>query len=158
LVRKSFGLPIGVSQVAELPRAPTDREWERLISEFRTAFGVQGRVTTSGGLREWSHGNLHISLEPTEHGEQLRFSDLKEDAVALNGLGFMLLAMSAIVGAVVYASGQPRKSLLVVGVFAGMALIPFFAANLVRTPAWARERARLMEALAEHAVRMLSTS
>src|SRR5437868_1058047 len=35
LVRRSFGLPIGVSRVVELPRAVTDREWERLISECR---------------------------------------------------------------------------------------------------------------------------
>ena len=77
-VRRSFGLPIGLSRVVDLPRAPTDREWEQLISQFRTTFGTQGHTTTSGGLREWSQGNLHISVEPTEHGEQLRLSTLNE--------------------------------------------------------------------------------
>src|SRR5262245_56791500 len=62
-VRRSFGLPVGVSRVVDLPRAPTDREWELLISEFRTTFGTHGNATTSGGLREWSHGELHISVE-----------------------------------------------------------------------------------------------
>jgi hypothetical protein len=51
-VRRSFGLPVGLSRVADLPRAPTDREWEQLIGEFRSTFGVQGQVTNSGGLRE----------------------------------------------------------------------------------------------------------
>src|SRR5688572_15737219 len=46
-VRRSFGLPIGVSQVVSLPRAPTDREWEQLISQFRTTFGTPGHATTS---------------------------------------------------------------------------------------------------------------
>ena len=53
-VRRSFGLPIGMSRVVDLPRAPTDREWEQLISQFRTTFGTPGQSTTSGGLREWS--------------------------------------------------------------------------------------------------------
>jgi hypothetical protein len=35
-VRRSLGMPVGVSRVVDLPRAPTDREWEQLISEFRT--------------------------------------------------------------------------------------------------------------------------
>jgi hypothetical protein len=155
-VRRSFGLPIAVSRVVDLPRAPTDREWERLISKFRTTFGTQGRVTTSGGLREWSHGNLHISVEPTEHGQQLRLSDLKDDAVALNGLGFGLVAMAAIVGTVIAAAGEPRKALLAAGVFGGLALLAFVAANMIRTPLWARERAGQMEAMAEHAVKLLS--
>src|SRR6185436_13586583 len=66
-VRRAFGLPIGVSRVVDLPRAPTDREWELLVSQFRTTFETQGETTTTGGLREWSVGSLHISVEPTEH-------------------------------------------------------------------------------------------
>jgi hypothetical protein len=155
-VRRSFGLPIGVSRLVDLPRAPTDREWEQLIAEFRTTFGVPGRATTSGGIRDWSQGNLRISVEPTAHGEQLRLSDLKEDAVAINGLGFGLAAMGALLGAVLGALGRPEKALAAAGVFGGMAMLAFIAANLVRTPAWARERERQMEMLAQDAVKLLS--
>ena len=154
-VRRSFGLPVGVSRVVDLPRAPTDREWERLISEFRTIFGTHGQTTSSGGLREWSQGNLHISVEPTEGGEQLRLSTLKEDGIALNGIGTVLGGMSALFGTVVAASGQPGKAVLIFGMFGGMALAAF-ATNLVRLPKWARERERQMEAIAEHAVKLLS--
>jgi hypothetical protein len=45
----------------------------------------------------------------------------------------------------------------ILGMFAGMALAAF-GVNLVRLPAWARERERQMEALAEHAVKLLSNS
>jgi hypothetical protein len=156
-VRRSFGLPIGVSRVVDLPRAPTDREWEQLISEFRTTFGTQGRATTSGGLREWSQGNLHISVEPTERGEQLRLSTLKDDAMVLNGLAVVMGGMSVLMGAVIAAAGKPEKALLILGMFGGMALAAF-GANLVRLPGWARKRERQMEGIAEHAVKLLSTA
>jgi hypothetical protein len=154
--RRSFGLPVGMTRVVELPRAPTDREWEQLISQFRTTFGTQGGIsTTSGGLREWTQGDLHITVEPTEHGEQLRLTTLKNDAIALNGLALVLGTMAALMGATVAAAGKPEKALAVVGMFGGMALISIVA-NLVRLPAWARERERQLEAAAQHAVRLLS--
>ncbi len=154
-VRRSFGLPIGLSRVVDLPRAPTDREWEQLISQFRTTFGAHGRATTSGGLREWVHGDLHVSVEPTERGEQLRLSHLKTDAMALNGLGVVLGGMSVLFSAVVAASGKPEKALLIFGMFGAMALAAF-GINLIRLPRWARERERQMETIAEHTVKLLS--
>jgi hypothetical protein len=156
-VRRSFGLPIGVSRVVELPRAPTDREWERLVAEFRTTFGAHGRTTTSGGLRDWSQGNLHITVEPTEHGQRLRLTTFKEDGPVLNMVAVMMGGMSAITSAAVVAAGKPEKALAVLGMFGGMGLFAF-GANLVRLPRWARERERQMEAIAEHAVKLLSAS
>lgn len=156
-VRRSMGLPVGVSRVVELPRAPTDREWERLVSEIRTTFGAKGRVTTSGGLREWSQGNLHICVEPTENGEQLRLSTLKDDGIALNLFGVATGGMSVLASAIVAADGKPAKALAVLAMFGGMSLASF-AANLIRLPRWARERERQMEAIAEHAVKLLSNS
>jgi hypothetical protein len=154
-VRKSFGLPVGVSRVIDLPRAPTDREWEQLITEFRTTFGVQGHATIEGGLRQWSHGNLHISVEPTQHGEQLRLRTLKDDGIALNLVGAMTGVMSVLTGAVVIAAGRPEKALAAAGMFGGMALFAF-GANVIRLPRWKRERERQMEEIAAHAVKRLS--
>ena len=155
-VRRSFGLPIGVSRVVDLPRAPTDREWERLISQFRTTFGTQGKTTTSGGLREWSHGNLHICVEPTEHGERLRLGTLKDDAMILNGLSVVFGGMSVLFSVMVAAAGKPERALMPLLMFGGMALFSF-GANLIRLPRWARERERQMETIAEHAVKLLSS-
>ncbi|MDB4908044.1 MAG: hypothetical protein JWO05_2828 [Gemmatimonadetes bacterium] len=154
-VRRSLGMPVGVSRVVDLPRAPTDREWEQLISQFRTTFATQGRTTTTGGLRDWSHGNLHISVEPTAHGEQLRLSTLKDDGIALNMLGIATGGMSLLVSAVVASAGKPEKALAVLALFGGMA-VASFAANLIRLPRWARERERQMEAIAEQTVKLLS--
>jgi hypothetical protein len=154
-VRRLLGLPVALSRVVDLPRAPTNREWEQLISEFRTTFGAQGLATSSGGLREWSHGNLHISVEPTEHGEQLRLSTNSE-ARALNGMAVATGAMSLLMTAAVAVAGKPEKALAVLTILGGIALAGF-AANLLRLPRWARERERQMEAIAQHAVKLLSS-
>jgi hypothetical protein len=154
-VRRVLGMPIGVSRVVDLPRAPTDREWEQLIAEFRTTFGAQGHATVSGGLREWSNGNLHICVEPTERGEQLRLSTRKEDALALNGLALMTGGMAVLMGAAVAAGGKPEKALVFVILLGGISLAAL-GFNVLRLPRWARERERQMEAIAAHAVRMLS--
>lgn len=154
-VRRMLGLPIGLSRVVELPRAPTDREWEQLISEFRSTFGATGQATSSGGLREWSHGNLHICVEPTAHGEQLRLSTLKDDAMALNALAIVTGGMSLLMSAVVVAAGKPEKALVVLAMFGGISLAAF-GANALRLPRWARERERQLEAPAVRAVKLLS--
>lgn len=154
-VRRSFGLPIGMTRVIDLPRAPTDREWEQLISQFRTTFGTPGQSTTSGGLREWSQGDVHIAVEPTAHGEQLRISTLNSLAQVLNAFGLLTGGMSVVIGATVAAAGKPEKALVVLGMFGGMALAAF-GANVVRLPSWARERQRQLDATAEQAVKLLS--
>jgi hypothetical protein len=125
------------------------------VAEFRTTIGTQGQVTTSGGLREWSQGELHIPIEPTERGEQLRLTTLKSDAMIFNAFGIMMGAVSVLMGALVAAAGKPEKALAVLGLFGGMAPLAF-GANVIRLPRWARERERQMEAIAQHAVKLLS--
>lgn len=153
-IKRAFGMPIGVSRVVDLPRAPTDREWEQKIAEFRSTFGVQGVATNTGGIRDWAQGNLHVCVEPTERGEQLRLSTIKSDAVSLNGLGLVMGGMSILMGAVVTAGGKPDKALVIVGMFGGLSLAAF-ATNLIRLPRWAREREGQMEVIAERAVKLL---
>ena len=153
-LRRSLGLPVGVSRVVDLPRAPTDREWEQLIAEFRSTFGARGEHSSAGGLREWSVGELHICVEPTARGHQLRLSTLKSDGQALNALGIALTALGTIMSLVVTAAGKGEKALAVFAMFAGMGAIGIVA-NVLRLPRWARERERQMEALAGHTVQLL---
>src|SRR3954449_6387158 len=40
------GMPVSVGRTVELPRAPTDREWELLVAELRETFGAHGRDST----------------------------------------------------------------------------------------------------------------
>ena len=75
--------------------------------------------------------------------------------MALNALAIVMGAMSLIMSAVVTAAGKPDKALVVLGMFGGIALAAF-GANVLWVPRWARERERQMEAIAEHAVKLLS--
>lgn len=154
-VRRSAGMPIGVSHMVDLPRAPTDREWEQMVAELRTMFGVKGQTANSGGIRDWSQGNLHIAVEPTERGHQLRMSTRKEDALVFNGMAMLFGGMALVLGGVVTAAGKPEKALLAAGMFGSFAFLALLA-NIIRLPKWARTRERQMQAIAERAVRLLS--
>lgn len=156
-LKRSFGLPVGMTRVVEIPRAPTDREWEQMIAEFRTVFGSQGTSTINGGLREWTDGETTISVEPGRSGEQLRLHSLKADAVILNGMTFIMGAMAAIMGAVVAASGKGDKALTVLGLFGGIGLT-MFAVNLFRLPSWSRRREQQLKDVADHSIKFLEDS
>jgi hypothetical protein len=154
-VRRTLGMPIGVAQLLDLPRAPTEREWELLVTELRTTFGAQGVVTSSGSFRQWSNGELHVSIEPTERGQQLRMSTVNSLAQVFNAVGMLTGAMAIITSASVYAAGKPQKALVALGMFGGMSLAVFIS-NVVRLPGWARERSQQMDAVAARAVNLLS--
>ena len=154
-VKRSLGLPIALSRVVDLPRAPTDREWEQLISQFRTTFGAQGIATSSGGLRDWSSGDFHISVEPTIHGQQLRISAVKSDAQVANAFGVLIGGMTALITAAVIAAGKAEKAWAVVIIFGGMSLAAFVS-NLIKSPRWAREGELQIQKIGENAVKLLS--
>ena len=146
--RTSLGMPVSVSRVIELPRAVTDREWELLVAELRETFGARGQVASHGGVREWTNGNLHAFLEPTETGHRLRLRTHKGGALALNRMGVTGLAMGLILLTMFLTTGPSPVRLelvmmLLVG-FGGGAL----ASNILSLPRWAREREGQMEYLA----------
>jgi hypothetical protein len=81
---------------------------------------------------------------------------LKDDAQLLNLIATVMGGMSVVMGAVVALSGAPAKAFLISGMFAAIA-VAAFGANLIRLPRWPRLRERQVEAIAEHAVQMLSS-
>ncbi len=146
--RTSFGMPISVGRVIELPRAVTDREWELLVAELRETFGARGQVTSHGGVREWNNGNLHAFLEPTETGHRLRLRTHKGGAIALNRVGVAGLAMGLILLTMFLTTGpSPVRLELVMMLLVGMGG-GALATNIVSLPRWARDREGQMEYLA----------
>jgi hypothetical protein len=146
--RTSFGMPISVGRVIELPRAVTDREWELLVAELRETFGARGQVTSHGGVREWTNGNLHAFLEPTETGHRLRLRTHKGGAIALNRMGVAGLAMGLILLTMFLTTGpSPVRLELVMMLLVGMGG-GALATNIVSLPRWARDREGQMEYLA----------
>lgn len=152
--RSDFGMPVSVRRTADLPRAPTDREWEMLVAELRETFGARGREGSRGEVREWSNGNLHAYVEPTPAGYRLRLGTTKGDAVGLNRVGATGLGMALVWLVVLFVAGGLPEGLflpLVFGLMGGGAL----AWNALRLPPWAREREEQMERVAARAQALL---
>jgi len=153
--RTLLGAPVSVGRIVELPRAPTDREWEFLVAELRQTFDAKGAVTSHSGVREWSHGNLHAVLEQTEAGHRLRMATRKGNATEVTMLGTVGLIMALFILAALVSKGKTGIELFFPTVFALMGG-GAFAANALRLPRWADERERQMEHIAGRARELLS--
>lgn len=151
---RTLGMPTSVGRVVDLPRAPTDHEWELLVTELRTTFGAAGYVESRGGVREWWNGNLHAFIEPTVSGQRLRLTTTKGDATSLNLAGGFLVAFGAMLTAILLAKGKPEA--LVLPGFFSVGGLGILATNLFGLPRWARLREQQMEHIAAHAKALLS--
>jgi hypothetical protein len=148
--RKKMGLPVAVGRVVDLPRAPTDHEWEALVAELRQTFGAHGKDQSSGGLRAWRNGNLHAYVEPAEDGYRLRLGTTNA-----NGLGMVRLGTGGLIAALLmlvifFLSGERAGEVGAAAVFALMGIIAL-ATNALQLPRWADEREAQMEHVAARA-------
>lgn len=152
--RTYLGAPVSVSRVVDLPRAPTDREWEQLVVELRQTFGAQGKQSSQGSLRSWINGNLHALVEPTDTGYHLRMGTTKGDAVAAGRLGIAMLTVALLMGLFFLMIGEldgdasPALLIAIVGIAA-------LAFNAMRLPSWARTREEQMDSIAARAVTII---
>ena len=156
---KHLGMPVSVGRTVELPREPTDQEWNRLVAEFRSVFGATGSVGSHGGLRAWSNGNLRAVLEAGPGGDRLRLETRKGGAVATNLIGVGLVSISVLLvvaeliatalGSSVLTGGlldlQGSILPLLLAALGGVAL----GSNAFTLPEWAHEREGQMEYLAD---------
>lgn len=149
-----LGMPVGVSRTVTLDRPMTDGEWERLVVMLRDTFKAHGRLKHDGSFREWSNGNLHVMLEPTATGQQLRMSTRKGNAASsvLIGGAFTVSGLTML-GSAVAASQLSLR--LVFG--AVIALIGLYTAvsTVLLLPKWARTRSSQMEMLAIKAAEII---
>jgi hypothetical protein len=153
--RRLLGVPVTVGRIVELPRAPSDHEWELLVAELRATFGAKGEVTSSGTLREWTVGNLHAFVEPTPHGYRLRIGSLKGSARAAMAAGTFGIGFGLFIATILLASGRAPEILggPLVFALAGAAAI---GSNFLTLPRWAREREEQMEHIAARATQLLA--
>lgn len=145
-----LGMPVGVGRILELPRAPTDAEWNRLVAEFRATFRASGRESSRGDAREWRNGNLHAFVEPSASGYRLRLGTTKGDAGAVTATGAGGLGVAAALSALAVFTGAPSADIFMPFLM-GLAGSGLLAFNALRLPRWASERERQMEYIAERA-------
>jgi hypothetical protein len=141
------GVPIGVGRIVDLPRAPTDREWEIILSELRETFAATGRDSSYGGVRRWTNGNLHAYVEPTESGHRLRLGTRKGDAAGITalGVGGIVFGLAGIWAGLVGGGGAAE---IVSGLGFGLSGTGALGFNAARLPRWARRREEQMEYIA----------
>lgn len=146
----SLGMPTTVGRIVPLRRAPTDQEWELLISELRTTFGAKGELTSQGGLREWSNGYLHAFIEPTETGHRLRLTDRMDAALGATFLGGFFLAFALLILIVLLGKEDAGFRFVVPAFFTtiGAGLI---GGTRLMLPRWANQREEQMEYIAKRA-------
>lgn len=152
--RRSFGMPIEVDRTVPLPRVLTDDEWDGLVAELRRTFRARGKVAVNGSLREWWNGNLHACVEPAADGYRLRLGTRKSNAVVVNRIGAGSLVAGTFVLGASLLSGAPLD--IAGPMVLGAAGTGAIFANLLRLPAWARERERQMKHIEAYVARLIS--
>ena len=145
-----LGMPLSVGRSVELPRAPTDLEWELLVSELRDTFQARGELDSQGNLRQWTNGNLHAYIEPTETGHRLRLQTLKGNVLPMTVMGLAGIGMALLLVVALFSKDRLAAEYLLPIFFGGLGAgtIATVAATL---PGWARTRAEQMEYIAARA-------
>jgi hypothetical protein len=145
--RTFLGLPIGVARTVELNRRMTDDEWELLVVRLREVFHARGTTRSEGSLRQWTNGNLHVLLEPTEKGQRLRFGTYNGAAQASISTGVASLGVAGAV-AIATALGGSLGHVAPGLAFLGAIGLGMIANGVLRLPRWAKVRGHQMETLA----------
>lgn len=153
-VDRSFGIPLAVSRTVPLPRAPTEPEWEALVSDLRATFGAAGRIHRDGNLRGWTNGNLHAFVEPDGGGHRLRMGSTKGNARGLFAVGGGMLGMSAVLGTLTALGAD--VPLAGAGSLLAMSAGTFLA-GAAGLPRWARARLRQMDEIGRRTVERLGS-
>jgi hypothetical protein len=144
--RTYLGMPVSVGRTVDLPRAPTDREWDMLVDELRETFGARGTERSGGGLRAWTNGNLHAYVEAAESGYRLQLGTTKGNAVPSSRLAMGAVLAGLVLAVLLFGEvlDEDLSVFLIMPVLGALTL----AANAVRLPRWARERKEQMDHIA----------
>lgn len=148
-----LGLPRSAGLSVDLPRAPTDREWDLIVTDLRETFGAIGRERSDRSSRQWWNGNLHALIEPTASGNRLRLGTVKGDAVVVTGIGIggIVMAMVVFLASVLGGDATDLVGALAIALMGAGAL----GFNALRLPRWARERQLQMESIAERTLALI---
>lgn len=151
-----LGMPVSADHVIDLPRAPTDNEWERVVADLRSTFRARGRDESHRTTRHWWNGNLHAYVEPTERGHRLRVGTVKGDAAGFNVAGVITLGAGVSLATVFAVSGEPLQDFIGAAIFmvGGSVTLAF---NALRLPRWARLRQRQMQEIATRTEALLGS-
>lgn len=153
--RNRLGMPVPVSRTVLVARLPTDFEWELLLGELRSTFGVSGRDRSQGTIREWTHGTLFVFIEPAESGCRIRLGASKPGAVLVNVIGFAWILAGAITLVTLAVTGDLAGANAFLPPIVGAIGIGTLLHNGNRLGRWARKCAAQLDYIVDRANSML---
>ena len=153
--RNRLGMPVSVAQTVLLARLPTDYEWELLLVELRSTFGVRGTDRSHGNIREWTNGTLFAFIEPAESGCRIRLGASKPGAVLVNGTGFAWILAAAITFLTFLSTGDLAGGNTFLPPIIGAFGIGTLLYNGKRLKGWAGKYAGQMDYIVDRARSML---
>jgi hypothetical protein len=157
--KRFLGMPISVQKIVDLNGTLSDRDWDKLVIEFRDMFGARGHVTREGSLREWSNGNLHILVEETEDGHRLRMGSLQQTLPGIMFFSSFFIILAVIIAAKFSSNpaGWDIAKLMVTMLFASGGL-GFLGGSTVKLLNWSGTREAQFEDIAARALSMTLAS
>ncbi len=154
-----LGQPRRVEHVVSLPRAPTDREWERMVVDLREVFGSKGELDGQGNLKTWLYRHLHVHVEPHADGYRIRMDDTNGDAGGLVGAGIACLVAAGFFGFLLLSptvSGGEVGFVTTVAALMGAGGVGLLTYARRSLPRWATQRANQFAAFGARAKALLA--
>lgn len=150
----TFGKPVSVAQVLDLPGTFNDADWERLVVDLHDTFGVPGVTRRDGNIRHWEYENLHIMVEPTPEGARLRMKNLNDylrggligsSVIFVMGLFFLMILAAK------HGLTADWAKLMFMSFFSVAGTAGFLGASY-KLPRWRKEQKEKMDGIATRAL------
>ncbi len=149
LLSTCFGSPVGVSITVDLPRMPTETEWNALVVDLRTTFNAQGALHQAGDFRQWTNGNLKIFLEPMGEGSRLRMTTKNASGVSGLWAGPVYIGMALFMVLLVFVAAKFEPFILGFSGIIALAGILVHAYYRMKMLGWSEARQAQMQGVGD---------
>ena len=152
-IQKHMGFSYGITRSVKLPASFSERDWERLVVDFRKTFNHRGTIKKDGSFREWTHQFTHAYVEPTPDGYELKLEAKNGNIKPLLWAGIVYIFFAFFLFAILSSGAEPGlKTALTISGLAlaaglGMSSVPFFA-----SPRWIRKKEQQFDEICQRAL------
>lgn len=108
-----LGIETGVRRVRVVPGRVSEAEWGRIVLALRREIGEGGTAETIGDIREWTHGQTRIQLEPDGPNTRVTARSRWDGDAKMTSVAAMLYAVIA-VGIAVFAVATEATPVLAI--------------------------------------------
>lgn len=149
---RTWGVVKQLARTVNFPEPFSDEDWELLVVDLRDTFGGKGEIKRDGTLREWTYGNVHALVEPTDTGSRLRIEHKATTVIgnlhgsAMMGSGALFLTVLFLLADKVVPWGLWAMILGMVACGVVLGMVAYW-----QSPRWEQEQVAVLEHLAARA-------